>query len=108
MLRTFLLNKTRFKEQLTKQDFGNSTKFWICNNIYVDGDVTVRDHCHIIGKYRDVAHSDCNIKVKFNHKIPAVFLNLKKLWFPSYHARTRQIQFQNKCYTEWTEKIHEL
>ena len=28
------------------QEFENSTKFWICD-VYVDGDVKVRDHCHI-------------------------------------------------------------
>ena len=37
---------------------------WICDNDYADGDVKVRDHCHIIGKYRGSAHRDCNVKVK--------------------------------------------
>ena len=50
---------------------------WICDNVYVEGDVKVRDHCHITGKYRGSAHRDCNIKVKFNHKTPIVFQNLK-------------------------------
>ena len=50
---------------------------WIWGNVYVEGDVKVRDHCHITGKYRGPAHRDCNIKVKFNHKTPIVFQNLK-------------------------------
>ena len=50
---------------------------WICYNVYVHGDVKVRDHCHISEKYRGSAHEDCNIKVKLNHKIPFVFRNLK-------------------------------
>ena len=50
---------------------------WIWGNVYVEGDVKVRDHCHITGKYRGSAHRDCNIKVKFNHKTPIVFQNLK-------------------------------
>ena len=29
-------------------DFGQSTKCWICDNVYVDGDVKVRDHYHIL------------------------------------------------------------
>ena len=29
------------------EDFKNSTKCWICDNVYVDGDVKVRGHCHI-------------------------------------------------------------
>ena len=53
--------------------FENSTKCWICGNAYVDGDVKVTDH----GKYRGSAHRDCNIQVKWNHKIPFVFRNLK-------------------------------
>ena len=29
------------------EDFGSSTKCWICDNVYVDGDVKVKDHCII-------------------------------------------------------------
>ena len=42
------------------EDFENATKCWICDNFYFDGDVEVRDHCHITGKYRGSAHRDCN------------------------------------------------
>ena len=58
-------------------DFENSTKCWICDSSYVDGDVKVRYHCHITRKYSASAHSDCNINVKLNHKISVVFQNLK-------------------------------
>ena len=37
----------------------------------------VRDHRHITGKYRGLAHRDCIINVKVNPKIPVVFHNLK-------------------------------
>ena len=59
------------------EDFENSTKCWICDNVYIDTDVKVRDHCHITGKYKGCGHRDCNINVKLNHKIPVVFYNLK-------------------------------
>ena len=59
------------------EDFENSNKCWIYDNAYVDGDVKVRDHCHVTGKHGDSVHRDCNIKVKLNHKISIVFLNLK-------------------------------
>ena len=59
------------------EDFKNSTKCWICDNSYVDGDVRVRDQCHITGKYRGTAHIDCNVNIKLNHKISVVFHNLK-------------------------------
>ena len=51
------------------EDFKNSTKYWIIDNTYVDGDVKVRDHCHITGKYRRSTHRNCNINVKLNHVI---------------------------------------
>ena len=41
--------------------------------------VTVRDHCHITGKYRGAAHKACNLKLQLNQKttpIPVVFHNL--------------------------------
>ena len=40
----------------------------------------VRDHCHITGKYRGAAHSDCNLKWAISAeklKIPVIFHNLK-------------------------------
>ena len=43
------------------EDFENSTKYWICDNNYNNGDVKVRDHCHITGKYRGSVHRDLNI-----------------------------------------------
>ena len=60
-----------------EEDFGISTKYWICNNVNVDGDVKIRGHCHILGKYRDSAQRDCNIKVESNCEVPIVFHNLK-------------------------------
>ena len=44
------------------EDFQNSTKCWICDNVYVDGNVKVRDHCYVTEKYGGSAHRDCNIK----------------------------------------------
>jgi len=38
----------------------------------------VKDHCHITGKFRGAAHSDCNMKLRINpktYKIPVVFHN---------------------------------
>ena len=38
----------------------------------------VRDHCHYKGKYRDVAHSICNLKFNVPNEIPFVFHNGSK------------------------------
>ena len=63
------------------EDFKNSRRHWICDNTYLEGDVKVRDHCHITEKYRGSVHRDCNINVKLSHKIPIVFRNLKNFNF---------------------------
>ena len=66
------------------EDFKNSTKYWIIDNTYIDGDVKVRDHCHITGKYRRSTHRNCNINVKLNHKfffhkLNYIFHNVKTM-----------------------------
>ena len=48
--------KKHFRKELamTKKDeknFENSTKCYICVNVYVDGEIKLRDHCHIAGKH---------------------------------------------------------
>ena len=65
-------NKELVMTKKYNEDFENSTKFWICDNDYIDNDLKVKDHCNITGKYRG-----CNINVKLNHKISVVFYNLR-------------------------------
>ena len=57
-------NKDLVMAKGDNEDFKNSTKCWICDNLYIDTDAKVRDHCHITGKYRGSVHRDCNINVK--------------------------------------------
>ncbi|KAK3800107.1 hypothetical protein RRG08_015073 [Elysia crispata] len=50
----------------------------VCDDL-LKGD-SVRDHCHITGKYRGAAHSTCNLKLRLDPKtttIPVVFHNLR-------------------------------
>ena len=61
------------RRRRSKEDNGDFEN--LGDNAYVDGDVKIRDHCHITGKYRGSAHRDCNIDVKLNHKIPVIFHN---------------------------------
>ena len=93
---------------MTKKDYENfesSTKCWICDKVYLDGNLKVRDHCHITGKYRGSAHRDCNIKVKLNHKIPIVFRNLKN--YDSYLIM-QELGKHHKHHTKWIRKMYEL
>ena len=36
-----------------------------------------RDHCHITGKFRGAAQSQCNLKLKIPKKLPIIFHNLE-------------------------------
>ncbi|KAK3765304.1 hypothetical protein RRG08_027310 [Elysia crispata] len=50
----------------------------VCDGL-LKGD-SVKDHCHITGKYRGAAHSACNLKLRLSPKtttIPVVFHNLR-------------------------------
>ena len=38
---------------------------WICNKL-IENDNKVRDHCHITGKYRGAAHSNCELHCNTN------------------------------------------
>ena len=87
-------------------DFENSTKFWICDNDYINGDVKVRDHGHITEKYRVSEHRDCNINVELNQKIPIVFRNLKN--YDSNLIMQELGKFNLKINTKWTGKVYEL
>ena len=63
------LNKERIMTEEDYKNFESSTKFWICDNTFVEGDITVRDHCHVTKKCRGATHRDCNINVRLNYKI---------------------------------------
>ena len=62
---------------MTEDDeyFENSTKFWICDHVYAEGDVKI-----IVMSYTGSAQRDCNTNLKLNHKIPIVFHNLKNYY----------------------------
>ena len=50
--------KNHFNKELitSKEDdknFESYTVCWVCDNTFVEGDVNVRNHCHITGKYSD-------------------------------------------------------
>ena len=71
------LDKELVMTKKDNEDFENSTKYWICDNDYIDNYVKVRDYSYITGEFRGSAHRDCNINVKLKHEIPVVFHNLK-------------------------------
>ena len=63
-----------------EQHFRTMDGCHICGEKYTDNDVCVRDHCHIIGKFRGSAHQECNLKLRIKPeslKIPIIFHNLR-------------------------------
>ena len=77
--------KKEFNKPLKMTDddelsFKLEDKCHICDEKYTVKNVRVRDHCHITGKYRGSAHSECNLKLRIDPdklKIPVIFHNLK-------------------------------
>ena len=62
-------------EEEKKFQLANSC--WIYNKLFDAGDEKVRDHCHIIAKYRGAAHFSCNANLKFSKKVPVIFHSLR-------------------------------
>ena len=93
---------------MTKEDNEDfATKCWIYDNVYVDNDVKIGDHCHITGKYRGSSHRDCTINVKLNDKISVVFHNLEH--YESYLIIQKLGKFNlKKRHTKLIIKIYEL
>ena len=59
------------------KEFERSIICWIFGKLIDIGDNKVKDHYHIIGKYRGSAHWSCNINLKISKKVPAIFHNLR-------------------------------
>lgn len=60
-----------------EEQFQKESKCHICDKVYKNNDIKVRDHCHITGVYRGSAHQDCNLNFKLTDKIPVIFHNLR-------------------------------
>ena len=60
-----------------EERFRLSNICWICNKLLDVADNKVRNHCHVIGKYRGAAHWSCNVNFKMTEKVPVIFHNLK-------------------------------
>jgi hypothetical protein len=58
-----------------KKAFQEATLCHICHGEL--GNDTVRDHCHVTGKFRGAAHSSCNLNFRLRERIPVFFHNLK-------------------------------
>lgn len=65
---------------MTKEDeivFNNSKNCGICGELFTQSTGKVRDHCHVTGKYRFAACSNCNFNFQHPNFIPCYFHNLR-------------------------------
>ena len=70
-------NKNLIMSEEEEYLFQQSNSCWICKKLIIHDDEKVKDHCHISGKFRGVAHWRCNINFQLTKKIPAIFHNLR-------------------------------
>ena len=70
-------NKDMIMTSAEKASFKTDEKCHICGSKYHEGEVRVRDHCHVTGRYRGSAHKSCNANFRLTKKIPVVFHNLR-------------------------------
>ena len=62
------------------KDFDNSTKCWICKKAFEEGEVKVKDHNHITGKYRGSTHQEGNLNLSLSkQKSPLCFIICKTM-----------------------------
>ena len=59
------------------EKFERSNICRICGRLIDTDDNKVRDHCHVVGKYRRKCHWGCNINLKVSKKSVVIFHNLR-------------------------------
>jgi len=60
-----------------EHNFQNSIKCHICHKYFTKKTIKVRDHCHLMGKFRGASCQECNLNFKYPTFIPVIFHNLK-------------------------------
>ena len=54
-------NKNLIMSEKEKHLFQQSNSCWICKKLIDNDEEKVRDHCHVIGKFRGASHWNCNM-----------------------------------------------
>ena len=70
-------NKNLILSEEKEHLFQQSTSCWNCKKIIDHDNEKVRDHCHVIVKFRGAAHWSCNITFQLTKNVPVTFHNLR-------------------------------
>ena len=92
-----------------RRTHNNSTHCHVCAGPLASD--SVRDHCHITGKYRGAAHNACNLKLRLNSKtttIPVVFHNLRGYDSHLLMQAMSKVEGKVSCIPNNTEKYISL
>jgi hypothetical protein len=76
---SFIYKVNKPMKQLTKEEeesFSKARVCVICEKEFKTGDVKVRDHDHLNGKYRGTAHKTCNVNYKLPNYVTVIAHNL--------------------------------
>lgn len=58
-----------------EEDFENAVFCHICERIFQESDIRIKDHSHFTGVYRGSVHRNCNIIYRVTHAVPVFFYN---------------------------------
>ena len=70
-------NKNLIMKEGEEHIFQQSNSCWVWKTLVGNGELKVRDHCLVTGKFRGAAHWNCNVKFQLTKKAPVIFHNLR-------------------------------
>ena len=95
------------------EKFNSAAHCHVCEKPFAPDDTRVRDHCHLSGRYRGPAHSNCNLNYKDSHCILIVFHNLSgydahfiiKEIATAYEGQVEVLPITKEKYISFTKNI---
>jgi len=95
------------------EKFNSATHCHVCEKSFAPDDKRVRDCCHLTGRYRSSALSNCNLNYKDSHYIPVIFHNLSgydahfiiKEITTAYEGQVDLLPITKKKYISFTKNV---
>ncbi|XP_044742351.1 uncharacterized protein LOC123304854 [Chrysoperla carnea] len=120
-----IIYKTIEPIHMTLEDeisFHSSTACHICEKPFLEGQVKVRDHCHLnsttvnpLSNYRGAAHEGCNLNFTLPNFVPVIFHNGSRYDFNLFirelgydDGEIRAIPINSERYISFSKKMNSL